>query len=138
MSASPPQFEFSTEDSAVFSRLAVTMRRVGFWFEVYGAALIVVFAFKLIPRNDRVDVELMDLVAGLVFLFLGHWTRRGGQEFQQVAETHGSDVTHLMQAVRELSRFYGLIHRVISIVVILVLLGIAIAGLYLLLSVRTS
>lgn len=136
MSADPPQFEFSAGDNAEFLRLATKMRGVGFWFVVYGIAMILVFAFQLIPRNGRIDVEPLNLVTGLVFLFLGNRTRHAARSFHRIAETSGSDVTHLMQAVRALSRFYGLIDKLIFIVVILVILGVVLACAYLLLLTR--
>ena len=139
MSANPPPpYEFSTDDNAEFLRLATKMRGVGFWFVVYGIAMIFVFAFRLIPRNGDLNVDPMNLVTGLVFLFLGNRTRHAGRSFRRIAETQGGDITHLMQAVRALSRFYGLIDKLIFIVVILVIAGIALACAYLFLLTRTG
>lgn len=125
-------YEFTGEDNAVFSRLATKMRGVGFWFEVYGVFLVLVFVYKLIPKGGHVDIAPLDLVTGLIVLFLGHWTRRGGWGFRRIAETQGNDVGLLMGALRELARFYGLIDRIIFVVVLVVIVGTSIAGLWLL------
>jgi hypothetical protein len=138
MSVDPGQYEFSTEDNALFTRLAKKMRKVGFWFLVYGVALIAGFCFQLVWRRGGFNIDVTGLVAGLVFLLLGGQTRRSSREFQQVADTEGRDVSHLMQAIRELSRFYGLIEVVISVVVILVIVGLALFGLLLFLSVPSA
>jgi hypothetical protein len=127
-----PQHEFSQEDSAAFSRLALKMRGVGFWFEIYGVIMILLFAFKLWPKAGSFEIAPMDLLMGLMFLLLGHWTRRGGLGFNQVAESEGSDLTYLMNAVRELSRVYGLIDRLIFVSVVLAIVGSVLVGIWLL------
>ncbi len=132
MPSDSPQHEFSQDDNAVFARLALKMRGVGFWFEIYGIVMLVLFFFKLWPKAGNFEIAPMDLLSGLVFFLLGHWTRRGGLGFRQVAESQGSDLTFLMKAVRELSRVYGLIDRLIFISVVLAILGFAFVGMWML------
>jgi hypothetical protein len=132
MPSESQQREFSQDDNAEFSRLALKMRGVGFWFEVYGIIMLSVFAFKLWPKAGNIEIDPMDLITGLVFLLLGHWTRRGGLGFRQVADSKGSDLTYLMKAVRELSRVYGLIDRLIFVSVVLAIVGCALVGMWIL------
>jgi hypothetical protein len=49
-----------------------------------------------------------------------------------VAESEGSDLTYLMNAVRELSRVYGLIDRLIFVSVVLAIVGSVLVGIWLL------
>lgn len=130
MSTKPSQHEFSHDDNAVLSRLALKMRGVGFWFEVYGIVMLLSFAFKLWPKNGNTEIAPMDLLTGIVFLMLGHWTRRGGLGFRQVVDSEGDDMSHLMKAIRELSRFYTLIDRLIlfAVTILLVAFGFGIAA----------
>src|SRR5579883_2094658 len=119
MTEGSQQHEFQPTDDAVFQKLATRMRGVGFWFEVYGFLMIALFAIRLIPRNGGFTIAPFDLVTGTVFLLLGHWTRRGAREFRRVVETKGSDITHLMAALGEVSKLYGLLDRLILIAVVL-------------------
>ena len=80
-----PQHEFSASDDAVFARLAVRMRGVGFWAEVFGLLLIGVFVVRLIPRDGGMTIAPFELAAGIVFLLLGHWTRRAGRAFRRIS-----------------------------------------------------
>lgn len=132
MPSESQQHEFSQDDNAEFSRLALKMRGVGFWFEVYGIIMVSLFAFKLWPKAGNIEIAPVDLLTGLVFLVIGHWTRRGGLGFHQVANSEGNDLTHLMKAVRELARVYGLIDRLILVAVVLALVGCAMAGIWIL------
>jgi hypothetical protein len=43
------------------------------------------------------------------------WTRSAGRSFQQVVDTTGSDVRHLMDALAELNKMYALIYTLIAI-----------------------
>ena len=127
-----PQHEFSQDDSAVFSRLALKMRGVGFWFEIYGIVMLLLFVFKLWPKNGNVEIAPMDLLTGVLFLLLGHWTRRSGSAFRQLVDSEGSDLTHLINAMRELLRFYTLIDRLIFLSVIVALVGCTLAAMWIL------
>ena len=130
MTTETPQHEFTNDHNAVFSRLAHKMRGVGFWFEIYGILMLLVFTFKLWPRAGNFEIAPTDLLTGLVFLFLGHWTRRSGKGFQKLADSEGSDLTHLMRAMQELSRVYGLIDRLIFLTVVLAVLGCVFVALW--------
>lgn len=126
------QHEFSADDNATFDRLVLRMRGVGFWLELYGFLLIGWFVFRVIPRNGVMTIEPFNLVTGLVFLFLGHWTRRGGRAFKTITQTQGNDLTHLMNAIRELSKLYGLIDRLILLGVVLLIVTFALTVMFLL------
>jgi hypothetical protein len=134
MSQTPAEYEFSAEQSVVFTKLSDHMKSVGFWFQIYGAMQIIGFLLKLIfsrYNSERFDFDFGGLLSGLFFLYLGLFTRRGGWEFRKVSDTQGHDISHLLQALGEVSRFYGILHFVIRLVVILlvvVLILVAIAA----------
>jgi len=120
-------YEFSPEDNKAIDRLVLKMRRVGLWFELYGAILVFYFLMRFLPRSRSLAIAPLELITGLLFLFLGNWTRRGARAFREIVLTEGRDVDHLMEALRQLSYFYGLIDRAIFVVLILaILVGILI------------
>lgn len=125
MSHPGSQYEFSSEDNAAIRRLAVNMRRVGSWLELYGALLILAFVVRLIPWKREAVVTPLELLTGLLLLFLGNRTRRGARSFRSIVTTEGHDVSHLMDALRDLTHFYGLIDRVVLVVLFLaIVIGI--------------
>ena len=118
-------YEFSRTQNEALADLARVMRAVGFWFVLYGALLLVWFAVRLVPRDGQVTVDVTGLLSGLLYVLLGVFARRGGRTFSEIVETEGSDVRHLMGAVAELSRFFGLIRAVVIALLALLLVGAA-------------
>jgi len=132
MTTLPPHQKFTKDDSEVFSRLALRMRGVGFWFEAYGAFMLLLFVFKLWPKAGNFEIAPAQLLTGIVFLLLGHWTRRSGNGFRQLVDAEEGDLTHLINAMKELSRVYGLIDRLIFVAFVLAVVGGALAAMWML------
>jgi hypothetical protein len=122
MSTPGPSYEFSPDENATFARLAMKMRSVGSWFELYGAILVGYFVLRALPGPRGRTIAALDLATGLLFILLGHLTRRGAHAFRQIATTEGSDVGHLRNALLDLTRFYTWIERVVLVVLFLALL----------------
>lgn len=112
------KYEFTTTENETIGRLALKMRKAGFWFEIFGAVLLVHFVFKLIPRNGDFNIEVGSLIAGALFLILGNWTRRASWAFERVVSTQGNDIPNLMEALTNLLSFYTLVNRIILWVII--------------------
>lgn len=112
---SGPQYEFTPGQNATFRELAATMRFVGL-FLVLGGAL---------ECLTCLNGQLGGLVAGLVFVFLGIWTRSAAQSFQRIVDTEGRDITHLMTALSDLLKMYRLLY--ILLIIALVLFAVAAA-----------
>jgi len=53
----------------------------------------------------------------LFFLALGTWTSRSARSFKQIVTTQGQDVSHLMDALENLRKMYGLLSLVVKIYV---------------------
>lgn len=126
VSEGPPQFEFTSAQEKLIRDLARKMRFVGLAFLVIGIATpIVEFAAV---RSVRLDL------AFLVYILIGIWTFSAGNAFMKVVETHGRDITHVMDALGALKSMYGLIFWlliaalvVVALVFIWVLFGGAVA-----------
>jgi hypothetical protein len=124
--AAVDSYEFSQGENRVFAGLARRARSVGFWFIIYGAILLLSFINGVLPllRAERpvAHIDLGNLVSGLIFLMVGIWSRRSAAGFDAVAKTSGGDIGHLMGALKDLSRLYGLLDRIIFVVVLIMVL----------------
>lgn len=150
---SPPPggYEFGEAENKVFAGLASKARGVGFWSALYGILLLMNFAYGCLPKlpvdpagrghllgplrvnridwtGGVVDIDLGALITGLVFLLLGLWSRGAASGFDAVAKTRGGDVGHLMGALKELSKLYGFLGRLIFLVVLVVTLAMIVVG----------
>src|SRR5262249_53116037 len=118
MSPTSPQYEFSTEENALFASLAHKMRWVGLFFTVVGVLSLLVTALLVaaIYRNQlpagwvsqlppEAQSHLRDLppnsrlwgfalnagLSGLIYLLIGLWTRSAAASFLRIATTQGRD-----------------------------------------------
>ncbi len=156
-SPTPGGYEFGEAENKVFAGLASKARGVGFWSALYGILLLLNFAYGCLPKRpvdpagrghllgplrvDRIDwtggvgdVDLGALITGMVFLLLGLWSRRAASGFDAVAKTRGGDLGHLMGALKELSKLYGFLDRLIFVVVLVVTLAMIAVGVALVVS----
>src|SRR5947209_2048468 len=96
--ASGPEYEFTAEQNRLIGDLAGKMRFVGL-FLILGGALQCLTLFAGL---------LGGFFSGLVYIFLGVWTRGAAASFRQIVDTQGADVSHLMAALGELQKMYWL------------------------------
>jgi hypothetical protein len=119
----PVRHEFDEFENRVFADLARKARGVGGWFILFG--VVTILGLVRAP-------SLAGLIAGLVLVMVGVWSRRAALGFDAVARTEGGDLGHLMAALRELAKLYGLLDRIILIAVVftgLILIGGLLASL---------
>jgi hypothetical protein len=67
--------------------------------------------------------EFGALIGGILYLCMGVWTRAAARSFQQVVDTQGSDISHLMNALGELLKLYDLLYMVILLVIVILIIG---------------
>jgi hypothetical protein len=111
---SGPQYEFTAEQNATIGDLARKMRFVAV-FLILGGAL---------ECLTVLGGHLTGLISGLVHVFLGAWTWSAGNSFRQIVDTQGQDITHLMSALGDLRRVYGLLY--VLLIIALVLLAVVV------------
>ncbi len=105
----PPQYEFTDEQNRVIEDLATKMRLVGTVLQVFGVLGIITGLVGITHHGAGT------LIQGVIFLFLGIWAGRSAAAFQLIAKTHGRDVSHLMEALRQLGKYFGLQYTLIMI-----------------------
>jgi hypothetical protein len=77
---------------------------------------------NLPPDNHLWGIAISSAANGLLYLLMGLWTRSASRSFQQVVDTTGRDIRHLMDALSSLNKMYTLIYTLI-VIGLLVLLG---------------
>jgi hypothetical protein len=83
---------------------------------------------NLPPDNHLWGIAICAGINGLLYLLMGVWTRSSAASFQQVVDTTGRDIRHLMDALSELNKMYSLIYTliVIGLLVLIAALGLVI------------
>jgi hypothetical protein len=117
-SAGSNLFEFSAADNKVFSQLALRMRLVGIALLTWG-----------ILQGPRIfgSGDLGALLLALGLLSTGIWTIRAAHGFRAIAETQGSDISHLMGALRSVHSLYTMVASIIAVIVVWIVIALTFA-----------
>jgi hypothetical protein len=142
------RYEFTEAQNRGIGDLARKMRLVGLVAVVLGVVqlilglLLLIYAFRdqlpaevlrripedtlkqLPPPSQLWSVVLQAATSGLIFLLIGLWTRSSAREFQQIVDTTGRDISHLMNALGSLHKMYSLLYTLIIIGILAFLLSI--------------
>jgi hypothetical protein len=123
----PAQYEFNSQQNQVIGDLANSMLWVAVPFMALGILYIIATVLLLIQMLRDPAIGLVAVYVGLVallLLVLGRWTRQAAGEFQQVVATTGRDISHLMNALDNLRKFYSLLSVFVKIYVIFVVIAL--------------
>jgi hypothetical protein len=140
--------EFTGEQNDLIGRLANKMSVVGLVCVVFGvlyllsAVLLLVFVFQdklpadvvsRIPDDVRSRVPstnylwgvlIQTLLAGVIFLAIGVWTRSSAASFREIVTTTGRDIGHLMSALASLHKMYSLLCTLIIVTLLAALVAV--------------
>ena len=140
--------EFTGEQNEVIGRLASKMSVVGLVSVVFGVLYLLsavlllacIFQDKMpadvvskIPDDVRSKVPstnylwgvlIQTVLAGVIFLMIGVWTRSSAASFQEIVSTTGRDISHLMNALSSLHKMYSLLYTLIIVTLIVALIAI--------------
>jgi len=121
---SQKEYEFTPEEDTLIYGMAGKMKGVGGFMVLLGIinlALPFVLYFALHSPKFRVS----PLVAALVFLLVGKWTRSAATSFAKIRTTSGRDIKHLMVAMSDLDSVYSLQYwlMIVALVVAVAVVG---------------
>lgn len=97
-----PNYEFNEEENHVFSSLARRMRFVGLIVTAIGG-------FSMVAGLST-QISVSQLIAAVVYLLIGIFTVSAATSFRKVVQTQGSDISHLMEALRSLRKVYAILY----------------------------
>lgn len=100
-----PPYEFTDEQNATLKSLARSMKYTGLLFIFFG---IVVGVFCALTIRQYPFYGLAFLFQTLLLATIGVWTNFASYAFRLIAETVGSDMDHLMDALHNMRRLYWL------------------------------
>ncbi|GIW91502.1 MAG: hypothetical protein KatS3mg109_2023 [Pirellulaceae bacterium] len=120
-------YEFSESENTLIRDLARKMRFVGIFLTIAGVLYLLAsggaFLQALRGRDSSDSVQgVFSLLGAVLYLALGVWTHKSGRSFQQIVESQGEDIRHLMDALANLRRIYSLYYIVILVVLLLLVL----------------
>jgi hypothetical protein len=128
----PSQYEFNDTQNKVIDDLANSIAWVSGLLVVV-AVLYVLTSIAHLIRIGRSVEELVPaglaLIGAIFFYLLARWLSGAANSFDRVTRSRGFDITHLMSALQNLRKTFGLLAALIQVylAVLFVLLLVAIA-----------
>lgn len=107
------QYEFTPAQDQLIADLARKMRFVGFFALLVGGLGVAAMIVALVRQRIAYNLD------AIIWLFLGFWTLGAARAFQDVSDTQGRDITHLMQALAELRSLYSLLYWLLIVALFL-------------------
>ena len=126
------EYEFSPEQNELIARLSNAMRWVSVPMLALGSLCVVNLIMSLVwlvqtkSYQDwhAIGTMLYLLFSTLLFLAFAVWTSRSSFQFQQITETRGQDISHLMGALDGLRKVYGVLATFVKVFVVITLLSL--------------
>jgi hypothetical protein len=117
------QYEFTTEQNALISQLSNSMRWAAVPMYVLGilcAVNLLMGIVWLVQTKSYQDWHAIGMILYLVlttllFLAFAFWTANSARAFQQITQTQGRDISHLMNALDGLRKVYSVIATFVKV-----------------------
>jgi hypothetical protein len=117
----PPQYEFSAVQNQVIGDLANKMGTVGLVLIVLGVLVFAGGVLHIFHQGAEGSI-----LAGVVYILFGVWTRGAADSFRRIVATQGRDISHLMNALADLLKMYTVMYVFIVVVVVLFLIWLVV------------
>lgn len=111
-------YEFNAEENVVIGVLSSQMQFVGLFSLAIGIFVIVA---------GLLSHHLGSIVSGTFYAVIGIWTHRASVSLKKIVETRGHDLHHLLYALKDLRRFFGLLYWICLAALLLALCALAVA-----------
>ncbi len=122
------QYEFNYSENSIIGNLGSKMSFVGLFMVGIGLFFFVSVIIRWVKSEHLEEVPLVFL--SLLFIVIGIWTHRAGREFRSVAESHGKNISHLMEALGNLLKLYTLLYLLFFIALVFAIIQLGAHGLY--------
>ena len=122
-----PNYEFTQQQNQDIGALAGALRFVGIASVVFGilagAGAALVVAKSDVETSKAVVNVAGSIIQAIFLIFTGIWLTSAASSFREIVATKGRDIAHLMDAIKELRRVYGL--QQVFIIIGIILIGAA-------------
>jgi hypothetical protein len=126
----PSTYEFSAPENVLIRQLVEAMRFVAAASLALGALVLILgLAGVLTQGRASLGPALGNFAQCLVFVLIGVWLTRAVDAFNKIVESRGDDITHLLQAITELTRVFRLQQTVFVLALLITVLSIGVQGL---------
>jgi hypothetical protein len=109
----PSQYEFDASQNASFASLAGSMKIVAIIMMIFGA----------LSALNILTGDIVSALVGGLYIVIGVWTKDAGQSIQNIVNTEGNDIDHLMNAVKDLNKLYSLQKWLMIVGIVFAVLG---------------
>lgn len=127
--STPRNYEFSAPENIIIRQLVDAMRFVSAASFAVGAFVLILGIAGLATQGRAaIGPAIGDFAEAVVFALIGLWLQRAVDAFNRVVDTSGDDITHLLDALRELTRVFSLQRTVLVLAVIVIVMAIGVHG----------
>lgn len=127
---SSDHYEFTPDQERVVFRLGNSLRWTSLPMISLGLLVLIdllMYAIWLWRRGEYDNLQLAGLplfLLGIAIMLIGigAWVGRAGASFQQIAQTRGNDMGHLMSALSHLDKVWGIIAGFVKALILLTFL----------------
>jgi hypothetical protein len=114
-------YEFTPQQNDTIEKLGRSMQTVGNVMFLLGILGIIDFIASFWTRGGPGFGAGNGGVGAILFAVFGFWTQRAGNNLKKIVKTTGNDITHLIAALDDLRKMYGIVRFVLLAVFYLAL-----------------
>jgi hypothetical protein len=114
-------YEFSPAQNLTIQVLAQRMKFIGILYMAFGGLVGVGGIVMLFQAPIQAIVAFAEVA---LFALMGLWNYKGADSFQLIVQTHGNDISYLMNALEDLRKIYNLQYWLMIVMLVLVALAI--------------
>ncbi len=114
-------YEFQAHENTEFVRLASVMRFVARFQVALGTITVVATVLALLKEAYWIGLILLAQVA--LNVLCGWWVLGAAKSFQEIVDTQGSDVSHLMTAINKLRKIFTFQRGLILVALLVAAVG---------------
>jgi hypothetical protein len=125
--SSEMEYEFTERQNAVIAQLADSMVWVTLPLLIVGVLYAIGLLVSVVRSFHDPQFIVQAALVGLAMLFFlatARWTKQSAQAFSKIVSTEGHDIDHLMKALENLGKIFGVLSLIVKIYVVIV--GIAV------------
>ena len=84
---------------------------------------IIMMIFGALSALNILTGDIGSALVGGLYIVIGIWTKDAAQSIQNIVNTEGNDIDHLMNAVKDLNKLYSLQKWLMIVGIVLAVLG---------------
>jgi hypothetical protein len=120
---SESQYEFNEAQNRVIQGLSQKMKFVSIFLIVIGLLQVAGGILPAVLSQSVSTIGVEYIIGGFIYILIGVWGASAANSFQQVVDTEGNDIDHMMGALGNLKKATTLAYWLLIIFIILLVTG---------------